>query len=229
MKVSELMRKNFLCLDADDTLLEAAKKMAGRKLDEAPVVRQGKFIGTISSSDIAAALVRTNIMGGVVPADAGKISHELVFKHLSHRPYWLDESADLLTAIAFIIHRNHDIIPVLDKKKKLTGVVLTSDLQEEMAKLLAAGGKMPYPEARGKKEEEQPAETVRGGTELDRILAYVEKKGSVSADDLARAFKLPVAEVEEYAASLEKHGLLKIDFNLIGKMKLVSTGGRGKE
>ncbi|HQT44354.1 MAG TPA: hypothetical protein PLO51_00085, partial [Candidatus Micrarchaeota archaeon] len=57
-------------------------------------------------------------------------------------------------------------------------------------------------------------------TAIDSILQFVQKNGSAKAIELAREFKIPVEEVEEYAESLEKHGLLKIEYSLFGQMTL---------
>lgn len=60
----------------------------------------------------------------------------------------------------------------------------------------------------------------RGNTAIDQVLRFVEKKGIVSSSDVAREFKLPVSEIEQYAVSLEKHGILQIEYTMLGKMKL---------
>ncbi len=217
MKIIDLAKRKFLCFESDDTVSYAAKMLAEKNLREAPVLRQGKFIGMFTTSDIAAALVKKGMLGRAGLADLSKVKNELVYKHMSQRPIWLDPQADVLGAFAFLVHNSAGSIAVVDRKKgrRLVGVVLASDIRKEMAKLLAGGKEGGRAVAK-----ELAASDFGGKTAIDQILRYVEKKSPTDAGEVAKQFKLSVKEVEEYADSLSKHGLLKVEYNIIGKMKL---------
>ncbi len=215
MKVSEIMVKDFLSLEADDTLAEAAKKLASNDQSEAPVIRARKFIGMFLTSDLAAVFVKRGLVG-VSRADTDKVRTDVVSKHIRSTKTWLHPDADIFSMLLLLVHRNVDVIPVLDKEKKVIGIVRVSDIRKEMSKMLSEGGKLPV----RTKEKALEMDMLEGNTAIDHIVHYVQRRGSASADEVAKKCNLTIQEVEEYANSLEKNGLLKLEYNIFGKMKL---------
>ncbi|MFA6214215.1 MAG: CBS domain-containing protein, partial [Candidatus Micrarchaeia archaeon] len=69
MKVSQIMKKEPLALDAQDTLEYAMKRMAEKGQSEAPVIKQRKFAGMLCASRIASLLVKQSLLGK--PAASG--------------------------------------------------------------------------------------------------------------------------------------------------------------
>ncbi len=218
MKISEIMRKIYLSFDANDKFYHSAVKLLRKKQREAPVTRAGKLVGVFSVSDIAGSLVHKNFIGKITKMNMKQVRNETVRKHMTRKVLYLNAEADIVSAYLFISHKNPDTIPVVDKKGNLLGVVLSADLKHEMLKILTEGAE-PVPET-SIEEVNKTSEGETGRTAIDSILFYVQSKGAVEALALAREFKIPVEEVEEYAESLEKHGLLKIEYNLFGKMTL---------
>ncbi len=216
MKISEIMKKDFLCFDYGDTLSFAAKKLVEAKLSEAPVVRQRKFVGMFLTSDLVAALVKTSIFGKASTADTNKVKNDVVGRHFRSTRTWLAPDADMVSAFLLLVHRNVDIIPVLDKEKKIIGVVDVADVRREIAKMLSAGGRIPVRTP----ENLQELEMLGGKTAIDHIVHYVQEKGVAGAEEVAKKCGLTVDEVEEYANSLEKNGLLKLEYTVFGKLKL---------
>ena len=215
MKISDIMKKEFLVFEADTTLAEAAKKLVEEGQSEAPVVRARKFIGMFLTSDLAAVFVKGGIFG-LRRADTGKVGSDVVSKHIRSTKTWLHPDTDMLSAFLLLVHRNVDVIPVLDKGRKVMGVVRVSDLRKEMNKILSEGGKLPVRTA----DKAQELDMLGGKTAIDHIVHFVQKRGSASAEEVAKQCNLTIQEVEEYANSLEKNGLLKLEYNLFGKMKL---------
>jgi len=215
MKISDIMRKDFLVLEADDTLAFAAKKLSEGNQSEAPVVRSRRFLGMIMTSDLAAVFLKKGIFG-VSRADTAKVRSDVVSKHIRSTKTWLHPDTDLLSAFLLLVHRNVDVIPVLDRGRKVIGVVRVSDLRKEIAKMLSEGGKMPVRTP----DKAQELDDLGGNTAIDHIVHYVHRRGSATAEEVAKKCNLTVAEVEEYSNSLEKNGLLRLEYNLFGKMKL---------
>lgn len=221
MKVSEIMKKDFLVLSSDTTLADAAKRLSEKGQSEAPVVSNGRFLGMLLTSDIAAVIVRTGLFGRPKQADVGRPSAEPVARHMGSHRTWLTPDADMLSAFLLLIHRNVDVIPVLDSQKKIIGVVRAEDIRREMARILSSGPKSPAKsKAAPKPQKEEPERFSAGNTAIDSIVHYVQSKGAASAEEVAKACGLKLAEVEEYAASLERYGLLKAEYSIFGKMKL---------
>ena len=216
MKISDMMKEKFLVLDANDTLSFAAKKLASAGCSDAPVTKGGKFIGIFLTSDLAAALVKKGIFSSPSSADARRVRSEPVSKHIKNTRAWLHPATDLLSAFMFLTHYNAGAIPVVDRKNRVVGVVLASDLRDEMAKMLSAGGELPSRTP----EKLREIEAAGGKTAIDHILHLVQQKGEASTAEVAKACELDISEVEEYALSLEKNRLLALDYDIFGKMKL---------
>ncbi|MCX8195283.1 MAG: CBS domain-containing protein [Candidatus Micrarchaeota archaeon] len=215
MKVSEIMKKKFLVLEADETVASALKKLVESGQSAAPVVRQRKFVGMLLTSDIAALFVKVGIFG-VSAADPQTMSCDVVSKHIRNKKTWLYEEADLISAFGLLVHQNVEVIPVIDKNKQVVGIVDVADLRKEMSKVLSGGKDMPVRTP----EKTEELEMSGGKTAIDSIVHYVQQKKAASAEEVAKSCGLTLQEVEEYAASLEKNGLLRTEYNIFGKMKL---------
>lgn len=70
------------------------------------------------------------------------------------------------------------------------------------------------------KDKEKLEQIKEEGTALDKILHYVQSVEKVTADEVSAKFNIPTKEIEEYAICLEKHGLLKTEYDFLGKMTL---------
>jgi predicted transcriptional regulator len=220
MRISEIMRKTFLCIEPDDTLAAAAKKLAENGLSEAPVMGEGKFRGMLCTSDLAAALVRHDILNTKpVQADAPKAGGEAVIKHIKSTRAWLAPEADILSAFLLLVHHNIETLPVLNKAGRVIGVVKGEDLRKEMLRMLASGSTKKQETARKAAVRKKEA-SVKGTTAIDQLVHFVRQAGTVSAPEAAKRCNLTVDEVEAYALSLEKNGILKIDYDVLGNMKL---------
>jgi predicted transcriptional regulator len=220
MRISDIMKKDFLCISPDDTLASAAKKLAEKELSEAPVMGEGKFRGMLCTSDLAAALVRHEILSmNLFQADAPKAGGEAVIKHIKSTRAWLAPEADILSAFLLLVHHNIETLPVLNKNGRVIGVVRGADLRREMVRMLASGSTKKQEKARKSAVRRDDA-PIKGTTAIDQLVHFVRQKGMVSAPEAAKRCNLTVAEVEAYALSLEKNGLLKIDYDMLGNMKL---------
>ena len=252
MRISEIMRKEFLCIEPDDTLASAVKKLVGSGLSEAPVMGEGKFRGMFCTSDIAAALVRHEILNTKpLQADAPKAGGEMVIKHIKSTRAWLAPEADIFSAFLLLVHHNIETLPVLDKSGRVLGVVRGADLRNEMLLMFAnsskkleeekkgtfekvgvaldavaerrfgIAGKQPPKQENVKKAAAQDKEVIiNGTTAIDQLVNFVRQSGAVSAAEAAKRCNLTVGEVEAYSLSLEKNGILKIEYDMLGNMKL---------
>jgi hypothetical protein len=122
----------------------------------------------------------------------------------------------VLQALLALSKKGMGIVPVLDKGRRLVGVVHASDLHREMARMLSEGGKAAAKAAAA----EDDGESAHGNTAIDGIVSYVKRKGPATSEEVARGCGLTVPEVEEYATSLEKNGFLRLEYSILGKMKL---------
>jgi CBS domain-containing protein len=243
MLASDLMRKDCICFDADEKLSAAAKRLYLAKQSEAPVVRKGRFIGMFSTSDIARVLVKQSMFGKAAYADFSKTKDDPLCRHIHSASATLRLDSDMTSAFLALLHKNVGAIPVVERGS-LVGVVLASDLRKQMAKMMSAKGKVPQRKGAQRQPEKkgfslfgrarQPVhdsaasiaeQELHGGkTSIDLILQYVQAKGAATTKQVAAVFRLTEPEIEEYAIALEKHGLLKVEYDMLGKMKLRKVG-----
>ena len=215
MKVSDIIQRKFLSFEADDTLSFAVSKLAQAGVAEAPVIRLRKYVGMFSASDAARVLVKIGVFGPH-KADFSKARKDPLAKHMHRLSPTLGMDADIMSAYFLLLRRNADVIPVVGKNHALLGVVLSSDLRKQMAQVLSDDPQAPPRAVQPDSDDKLGA----GDTVLDLILHFVQKNGVATAEEVSAKFKIPVSEIEEYAMSLDKHGLLKAEYNFLGKMKL---------
>ena len=216
MKVSDIVQKKFLSFDVDDTLSFAARKLAQADVSAAPVTHLRKYAGMVSISDIASVLVKIGVFAPS-KADFSKAKKDPLEKHMHRYLPTLGMDDDVMSAYFMLLHKNVDVIPVVGKNRALLGVVLSSDLRRQMAQMMSDEGKAP-PRAAAPPDGDD--KLAAGDTVLDLILHFVQRKGVTTAEEVSAKFKIPVNEIEEYAMSLDKHGLLKAEYNFLGKMKM---------
>jgi CBS domain-containing protein len=215
MKISELMEKDPLQFEVDDTLEYAAKMLAKRGMSDAPIVEARKLIGIISTSDIASVFIKHNLLSST-KADVTRVHKEPVSKHMHKVKSWLRETDDLFKAIEYLAATPCDSILVTNKADRLVGVLLANTVCEEMAKmLLGRQGEMPSRATDKIAAEEKGQETA-----VDHIVNFVRKKGVASAPEVAKECGITVKEVEDYATSLERDGILRVEYTMFGEMKL---------
>ncbi len=216
MKVSEIKKTGCISFDAGDEVYEVASRLveAGRK--EAPVTRQGRFIGIITLSALAAPFARANVVDNPNSAAVEKAKKERIEKYVSTRMFmkiYLEPDMELSQAVAVLANRNAECVPVLDKRHRLIGGICTSELWKTIIKAVGKG-------RQAKKPSGAVAKSRGDDTTIDQVLAAVRARGKVTAAEVAVQLKLPLQTVEEYAQSLEKYGLLKVEYDLFGKMTL---------
>lgn len=57
-------------------------------------------------------------------------------------------------------------------------------------------------------------------TDIDRLLNLLEEGKSISVLDLAKKLKVKIEQVEKWAKILEEHGLIEIEYPIIGLPRL---------
>lgn len=218
MKVSDIMKTKFLYLDASDPFSAGAAKLLGKNRCEIPVLSNGRFIGMFALTDVAAAFVKKKVAADAPRDVIAKLRDEPVSRHMK-RPLFgcprLAPDWDIMKAFMLLARAPCECLPVIDRKGRLLGVVFAEDLKKRMVELLEER----FSATPGRKVRE---DRYVGGsdTTIDEVLRFVQAKGTVSAEEVAGKFSIPVANIEEYALSLEKNGLLKIEYTLLGRMRI---------
>lgn len=141
-KVEDVMTRSVVTLDPDETVHEAAKRLAHHRISGAPVVQEGKVVGVITESDIIRAALPP------IPSEGGPAALEILTHadEVGHRP----ESktvAEVMTTLVVEIspedstgkaaaemeRRGVNRLPVVDRDGTLVGIVARADLVRLMA------------------------------------------------------------------------------------------------
>jgi CBS domain-containing protein len=119
MKIAEIMTKQPKTIDASATVLEAAKQLAEKDIGMLPVAKNDRLLGILTDRDIVVRVVAK----GQDPA------HTPVGSVVSGEPKYCFEDQD-----AELVARNMDDLlvrrlPVMDRSKRLVGVVSIEDIR----------------------------------------------------------------------------------------------------
>ncbi len=118
MKIREIMTRNVQCISPGSTLQEAARQMRDLDVGSLPVCQNDQLLGMITDRDIT---VRCSAQGKspqeVKVQDA--MSTDLVF-------CFDDEDVDV--AADLMEERQIRRLPILDRNKRLVGIVALADL-----------------------------------------------------------------------------------------------------
>jgi CBS domain-containing protein len=231
MKASELMKQNTLVFDADDSVYYVLRTLEQKNRREAPVTAMGKYLGMITLSDIARAVSRSRLIGKESLDLAMKVRGTSIRRYVKNplfvRTYVFPEDS-MEGVVSFFSRRNSECIPVVDRKKKLVGVVHGEDLRKAMFEELSLG----LTTQSGVRRQRRAASVASVpsavaiarpngiGTYIDSILGYVNDRRSATADEVAKKFNISVQNVEAYAKSMELNGLMRVEYSVLGKMTL---------
>jgi CBS domain-containing protein len=117
MHISECMTRDVRIVDPDETLEEAALAMAEIDAGILPVGKDDRLVGMITDRDIA---IRGVAQGRGPSAKVGEVmSPEILYCFID------DDAGEVLDNLADIQVRR---LPVLDREKRLVGIISISDL-----------------------------------------------------------------------------------------------------
>jgi len=125
--VKELMSRDVKVISPDMTIGEAAKKMRDGGFGMMPVGEDDRMIGTISDRDIAIRAVAEGKDGATQVRD-------VMSKGIS----WAYEDETVEAAAAIMSKRQVRRLPVVNRDKRLVGIVALGDFAVEISELQPA-------------------------------------------------------------------------------------------
>ena len=126
-QLRELMSRDVKVIDPDMSILEAAKKMRDGDFGMLPVGEDDRMIGTISDRDIAIRAV----------AD-GKDTNTRVREVMTKGIAWAYEDETVDEAAKIMSERQVRRLPVVDRDKRLVGIVALGDFAVDSAEIRPA-------------------------------------------------------------------------------------------
>lgn len=116
-KLKDVMTRNVEVISPESTIADAAQRMRDGDFGLLPVGENDRMIGTISDRDIAVRAV----------AD-GKDSNTKVRDVMSEGIYWCFEDQTVDDAVKIMSENQIRRLPVVDRDKRLIGIVALADL-----------------------------------------------------------------------------------------------------
>lgn len=121
MRVSEVMTRNVECTRLKATLRQAAERMKELDVGVLPVCENDRLVGVLTDRDITVRCV----------ADGRDPRTESVSAVMSPLAYYCDEDSDVADAAELMREKQVRRLPVLDREKRLVGIVALGDLAAE--------------------------------------------------------------------------------------------------
>lgn len=190
--VSGLMTKKIISVSPYLNLEKVVEIFQTNKISGAPVLDKNFFIGEISKTDILN-LVKKDSMEEIDEKDKVILRKTLV-SELMKKPICIREDKDVEEAKMKMEKYNIKRLLVLDKKKRLVGIITRTDIMKWAPK-------------------QEIKDTI--STKIDEMLKILEE-GQIETSRLSKRLETPENLVEEWAKILEEHGLVEINYPAIG-------------
>ena len=124
MKIKEVMSRSCTTVTPQTTLAEAAKIMSDQDIGFIPVVENDKIIGMITDRDIVCRAVST----GCAPTAA-------IESFISKKTYYCYDDQEAEEVCANMADIKVRRLPVVNRQKRLVGVVSIGDLAQDVNKI----------------------------------------------------------------------------------------------
>ena len=152
MKARDVMEPIREALTPETTLKEAVNKMrvAGREKDRVGVkgmivLDNGDLVGIVSIKDILKAIIPSYMTltelgeftwDGMLEEMAKKVADKKVSEIMTRKVITVPEDAPLMECADLIVKHNLQRLPVLDREKRVVGIVYVRDLYYAIVKAL---------------------------------------------------------------------------------------------
>ncbi len=194
MRVKEIMVKNVIFSYEDDYLSDVIKKLKENKITGMPILdSQGKLKSVISITDIMKFVEKKGI------EEIAKIKVKDFIKR-KKRLLYVNENDNISKAISIMVKKDVHRLPVVDKSKKVIGIITREEILDYIYKILA------------EKIVAVKKETVV--TSIDKILMILEKKKSIYLSELQKELNIDRQSLENICLALEKANLIEMHYEL---------------
>jgi CBS domain-containing protein len=190
--VSDLMTRKIIPVYSNQNLKEVAKLFIDKNISGAPVLDKNLFVGEISKTDILR-LANKQDLNQLNEEDYRKLEKIKVYE-LMKKPICILENEPVEKAKQMMDKFKIRRLLVIDKKKRLVGIITRTDLLKGESK-------------------EKIKEKIY--TKIDEMVKMVEKE-SLDVSTISKRLNVPENLVEEWAKILEESGLIEINYRAIG-------------
>ena len=132
MKISQIMQRNLITLDMDDTLARAKALFAKHDMHHILVTDQGQLVGVITDRDLWQNLSTTVGTRNETPQDSFIINKKV---HLIMARDLITATEGITLTEAILLFYDHKIssLPIVDDKKRPIGIITWRDIIKVLA------------------------------------------------------------------------------------------------
>ncbi|MDI6806447.1 MAG: CBS domain-containing protein [Candidatus Aenigmarchaeota archaeon] len=192
--VSNLMTTDIIGVSRDSTLDQVVDLFLSKNISGTPVISHGNLIGEISKTDILKLVGAENLRD--IGDEMRRRLEGMRVSEVMKRPICILEQATVEQAEKTMKKYSISRLIVLDKEKKLVGIITKTDLVKGISK-------------------EKIAKRI--STTIDSMLEILEKKVAMDVKKLSKTLGVSSDLIEEWAKILEESGLIKIEYPAFGK------------
>lgn len=229
MQIKEIMRTEFLRINANDSLEDVLKKFIKWNVSSAPVFEENGFIGIISIATIVKFLNSRakNFQIWKKATNRGKDEAiESVYTkpayELVTRPRLVLKPTETLDGVVTKAVNANECIPVIEGNEFL-GIIRNKDIVIYLLTEIALyHSRNSLSEMKSAKEQYLSSADSASitFTIADRIMEMIKVKSPIRAKEIAANLGISEAYVEKIADTLEKHRLAEIEYSLFKGMQL---------
>jgi CBS domain-containing protein len=190
--VSDLMTRNIIPVYSNQNLSEVAKLFMEKNISGAPVLDKNLFVGEISKTDILQ-IAGKQELSQLTKEDFDKLEKIMVYEVMK-KPICILESETVEKAKKMMDKFKIRRLLVIDKKKRLIGIMTRTDLLKGESK-------------------ERIKERIY--TKIDEMVKMIETE-SLDVSTISKRLNVPENLIEEWAKILEESGLIEINYRAIG-------------
>ena len=198
--VYDMMTRDVVVIDSQNSLETLLTVIKDRGISGVPVMEHDELIGVVGESDLKNF---ANV------DDFSNLSDEMLekmkitkVKDVMKEPVTITDDSTIETAAKKMKKHSVDRLIVIGKNKKMTGLISKTDLVKGASKAIVK---------------------KRMETAIDEVLDILERRGSITLDEISQGFHTDKTVVEEWAKILEEHKLVVINYPVIGKPFLSLT------
>ncbi len=213
MKVKDIMVKDVVTINPNDTFYDIVGLLAEKEISGAPVAEGDKVVGLISESDIME-FVSEKHMVTMIENEDKAMKNKASMKanqFMTKKVISVSSGDSLAKVIKLLDEKDINRLPVIDKGK-LVGIITRADVVSVVSEYLTE-----HPAMR-KMELETDEKTLK--TNIDLLLSHVKEKGSVRMKEAAKEFGVDTERIEKWGRILEDYKLVKMHYPPIGDPKI---------
>ena len=129
--IDRIMTPDPVVIGHEESVADARKLFATKKIHHLPVVEEGKLVGILSSSDLHKLYLLQEHSTATLTTKVSQIMHQ--------RPVVIDISANLRDAAEILYGSGFHALPVVQGDREIVGIVTSSDLIDALLKTLPVG------------------------------------------------------------------------------------------